>query len=65
MTKNRLKEIRTKKGMTLVQFSTVLGIKGAWGEYSSLEKGIRIPRVDKAINIARKLKVRVEDIWSI
>lgn len=65
MIENKLKEIRTKKKMTLVQFAKFLGIKSATGEYFSLERGNRTPKVDKAVQIARKLNKKVEQIWLV
>jgi len=61
----KLKEIREKRKMKVCEMSDFLGLKHAYGYYSYLEHGKKIPRVDRAIEIASKLKLKVTDIWVI
>ena len=65
MIKCNLKKIRDEKEMSKPEFSKLIGINAPHGEYSYLERGIRVPGVDKAIRIARALGMTVEDIWQI
>ncbi len=62
--KNNLKEARLKRKLTQQQVCDLCGIKFTQ-EYMIIESGKRLPRVDKAIRIARALKKKVEDIWII
>lgn len=67
--KINLKKIREEKGMTQLQVCELCGIsvkvKKLSGEYGYLESGKRLPRIDKALKIARALNVRCEEIWQI
>lgn len=67
--KVNLKKIRKEKGMTQFEVSEKARFskvqKPVSAEYSCIERGVRIPRVDKAIRIARALGVKVEDVWHI
>lgn len=60
----KLKEIRQKRRLTQRAVSDLCGIK-FYTEYAQFENYGRIPRVDKAIKIARALKTRVENIWIV
>jgi len=62
---SHLKEIRKKRKLKVYEMSALLDIKAAYGEYNKLESGKRIPKVDKALRIARALGKKVEDIWEI
>ncbi len=67
--KVNLRKIREEKGMTQFEVSEKARFskvqKPVSAEYSCIERGVRIPRVDKAIRIARALGVKVEDVWHI
>lgn len=59
---NNLKQIREKKKLSQTAFCQICGIS-THQEYGMIERGERIPRVDKAIQIAQALKKPVEKIW--
>lgn len=59
----KLKKIREQRGWTKYKMSAFLGIKAAYGEYHKIEVGMTNPGLDKALKIARKLKMPVEKIW--
>lgn len=59
---NNLKKIRLKRGWPQTKFCLLCGIASGQ-EYGMIESGARTPRVDKAIRIAKNLKMKVEDIW--
>jgi len=61
---NNLKKIREKKKMTQVDICKSCGIRASQ-EYGLIERGERIPRVDKAIKIARAFNKKVEDVWTL
>ena len=61
----KLKEIREKKKLLVREMAEKVGITSAYGDYNRIEAGKVIPRVDKAIRIARSLGKKVEDIWII
>ena len=60
--KNNLKEIREKKKMTQRAVADMCEMKTEQ-EYQKIERGKRLPRVDKAIKIAQALKKPVEKLW--
>ena len=60
--KNNLKKIREKKKITQRQLCEKVGIKFVQ-QYGPIEWGDKLPRIDKAIKIARALNTRVENIW--
>ena len=62
--KNKLKETRLQRKLTQQQVCDLCNIKFTQ-EYMLIENGKRIPRVDKAIKIARALKKKVADLWII
>lgn len=64
MVNNRLKEIRMKEYMMEPQeFSKYIEIN--YKTYYSWEKGTTGPSLEKALEVAKKLKKKVEDIWYI
>ena len=60
---NRLKEIRIKKAMSQRQFCYLLGINSQ-SQYARIENGTNIS-LKKALEIAKILEMRVEDIWKV
>ena len=58
----KLKSIREKKKLSQQAFGELCGIKTNQ-EYGLIENGTRTPGVDKAIKIAKTLKLPVEKIW--
>lgn len=64
MTQNNLKKYREKRKLSLRQFCAVAGIN-AYQEYMKIEHGETLPRVDKALRIAKVLKTSVEKLWII
>jgi len=59
--KNRLKEIRMKKYMyTQTEFAKMLEID--YRQYNRYENGVE-PKLSTALHIAKKLSMRVEDIF--
>ncbi len=67
--KVNLRKIRDEKKMTQLQVCEKAGMKVKTkiitGEYGYIEMGKRMPRVDKALKIARALGVKVENIWQL
>lgn len=60
--KNRLKEIRMKEYMmNITQFAELLGYD--MKIVSSWERGISRPVLETALDIAKKLRRNVNDIW--
>jgi putative transcriptional regulator len=60
--KNRLKEIRMREYMMEPQeFAKYIDIN--YKTYYSWERGVAGPSLETALQIAAKLKKRVEDIW--
>jgi DNA-binding XRE family transcriptional regulator len=62
MVKNNLLKIRTERGMRFAyEMAEFLGVdKTSYGRY---EKGEKLPTLDRALEIAKKLDLTVEDIW--
>lgn len=61
---NRLRQIRVKEyDMTATDFSKKLGV--SVGLYSAWELGKAKPKLDKALEVSRRLNRSVEDIWYI
>ena len=62
MVKNRLKEIRMKEYMMdSGEFAKMLGVPRS--TYSQWEHGSNNPTLNKAFEIANKLKRKLENIW--
>lgn len=61
--RNRIREIRRKKGMTLKQLAIEAKITS--GALSLIERGERIPRVDTALRIVLALETTVERLYRI
>lgn len=62
MVKNRLKEIRMKAYMMEPQkFAKLINVN--YRTYYSWEKGLTGPSLEKALEVAETLKLKVEDIW--
>lgn len=62
MVKNRLKEIRMKEYMmTSQEFASMLDIK--LSTYSRWENGENNPNLEKAFEIAKKLKKEITEVW--
>lgn len=62
MVKNRLKEIRMKEYMmNQTEFSKMLECPRS--TYSQWESGTSNPTLEKALDIARKLNRKIDDIW--
>ncbi|APT75038.1 hypothetical protein LN42_00465 [Marinitoga sp. 1137] len=61
--KNNLKELRTKKNLTLNQLAKMTGLNQAtiW----RIENGIIIPKIDTAQKIAKVLEVNVENLFNL
>jgi DNA-binding XRE family transcriptional regulator len=60
--KNRLKEIRMREYMmSAVEFAKLLGIKQS--TYSQWESGVNNPTLQKAVEIARILNKKIDEIW--
>ncbi|RLC32790.1 hypothetical protein DRH14_05685 [Candidatus Shapirobacteria bacterium] len=63
MQKNKLKEIRCKRKLTLKDLSQKTNLSTSY--LSRIENNERVPRVYNAIRIAHALNVGVEDIFFI
>lgn len=62
MLKNRLLEIRLKRGYKNAKdFADFLGVTNSM--YSMLENNKRSASLETAYNIAQKLDLKIEDIW--
>ncbi|HBL05385.1 MAG TPA: transcriptional regulator [Clostridium sp.] len=62
MVKNKLKEIRMREYMMEPQeFATLIKIN--YKTYYSWERQVAGPSLEVALNVARILKKKVEDIW--
>ena len=58
---NHIAEMRKKAGMTQERLARALGVSQQ--QLSEWERGIRVPAVTTAIEIARLLDCRVEDLY--
>ena len=58
---NRIAEQRSACRMTQAQLAHALGVSRQ--QLSEWERGVKLPRVDAAIEIARVLSCAVEDIF--
>lgn len=58
---NRIAEMRRARRMTQQQLAHALGASRQ--QLSEWERGVKLPRVDTAIEIARVLGCKVEDIF--
>ena len=67
--KINLRKRRDEKKMTQLQVCKKADMrvkaKIITGEYGYIEMGKRLPRVDKALKIARALDSKVEDLWQL
>ncbi|WP_195989380.1 helix-turn-helix domain-containing protein [Clostridium sp. D53t1_180928_C8] len=62
MVKNKLKEIRMKKYMMEPkEFAEKIGV--SLRSYYQYEDGCSRPKLEVALEIARKLNMRIDDIW--
>lgn len=62
MVRNRLKEIRMKEYMMQPQeFAELISVN--YKTYYSWEKGQAGPSLEKALDVAKILNKKVEDIW--
>lgn len=61
--KNKLKDIRLEMGMTQNEFKKLIGI-ASQPHLARIENGSSIT-VYKALEIAKKLDKKVEDIWEV
>ncbi len=58
---NNLKKIRNKAGLTLMYLSSLININVR--SYQSIELGKSLPRVDRALAIAKILNTTVEELF--
>ena len=61
--RNRIRDMRRKKGLTLKQLA--IEAKITPGALSLIERGARIPRADTALRIAQALETTVEQLFLI
>ena len=62
MVKNKLKEIRLKNYMmTGREFSKMFNVSNT--TYSNWEQGVSRPTLDKALEVAKILNMRIDDVW--
>lgn len=62
MVKNRLKEIRMREFMmSAIEFCKLFNVSVA--VYSAWENDISRPRLEKSLEVAKKLNKKVDDIW--
>jgi len=59
--KNRLKEIRNEKCMTALELAMKIGTSENY--IYMLESGRKKPSIDVALDIAKVLCVKIDDIW--
>ncbi len=59
---NNLKKIRNKAGLTQMYLSSLININVR--SYQSIELGKSLPRVDRALAIAKALNTTVEELFS-
>ncbi len=60
---NKMKQIRSEKGMTQRQLSDATGISER--QICVIENGAATPGLDSANAIAKALGVQIEDIWQL
>jgi len=58
---NKLKEIRTAQGMTALDLAMKIGVSENY--IYMLEAGRKKPSIDVALDIAKVLCVKIDDIW--
>lgn len=58
----RIKSIRMKKGLTQEKLAEKIGISPKY--LSSIERGLENPTLDTILNIVKKLRVPLDDIFS-
>ncbi len=58
---NQLKSLRTERGMTQEELATAVGVTRQ--TIISIEKGKFVPSVKLALELARAVNVRVEDLF--
>ena len=63
MDENRLKELRTKKGLTQLRVETKTGIDQS--DYSKMENGIRYPTMEQAIALSRLYETSIDYIYHL
>ncbi len=62
MVQNRLKEIRMREYLMEPQeFAKLIDVN--FKTYYSWERGVAGPSLETALNIAKKLNKKVEDVW--
>lgn len=63
MEENRLKELRSKKGLTQLRVETKTGIDQS--DYSKMENGIRYPTMEQAIALSRLFDTSIDYIYHL
>jgi transcriptional regulator with XRE-family HTH domain len=59
----RVRELRTKRGLTQVEFAALCGIPQS--RVSTIEKGSRVPNVETVLRLAQALGCRVTALMSV